>query len=137
LSAVQRVENPAAAFGLTDFRSTAGRQACRPLRCRYGPLTAAREWRRPKTPDAVAMLLIHDPLPAKFGDLPHACRSSHGLTNAEAHLVQALGNRHDGRGLWRALPAASAVTTVYTHLSVGRAKKTGWKSVAELTRRFL
>ncbi len=55
------------------------------------------------------------------------------LTNAEAQLVQALGTGMTavayakGRGI--------SVTTVYTHLRRTR-EKTGWKSVAELTRRF-
>lgn len=82
--------------------------------------------------DAVAMLLVHDPLQQNFA----ACRMLQelfGLTKAEAHLVQAIGTGMTavayarGRGV--------SITTVYTHLRRTR-EKTGWKSVAELTRRF-
>ena len=57
----------------------------------------------------------------------------YGLTHAEAHLVQALSTGTTavayahGRGV--------SVSTVYTHLRRTR-EKTGWRSVAELTRRF-
>jgi DNA-binding CsgD family transcriptional regulator len=57
----------------------------------------------------------------------------HGLTNAEAQLVEALST-----GMTAVTYARNrriSITTVYTHLRRTR-EKTGWKSVAELTRRF-
>ena len=84
------------------------------------------------SPDAVAMLLIHDPL-LKNSAICRMLQELYGLTNAEAHLVQALGT-----GMTAVAYARSrciSVTTVYTHLRRTR-EKTGWKSVAELTRRF-
>ena len=56
-----------------------------------------------------------------------------GLTNAEAHLVQALGTGMTA--IDYAHSRGISITTVYTHLRRTR-EKTGWKSVAELTRRF-
>jgi len=56
-----------------------------------------------------------------------------GLTNAEAHLVQALGT--GTTAIAYAHSRDISITTVYTHLRRTR-EKTGWKSVAELTRRF-
>lgn len=82
--------------------------------------------------DAVAMLLIHDPLHRSFA----ACRmlqDMFGLTNAEAHLVQALGTGMTASAYARSRRVS--ISTVYTHLRRTR-EKTGWKSVAELTRRF-
>ena len=82
--------------------------------------------------EAVAMLLIHDPLHRDFA----ACRmlqEMFGLTNAEAHLVQALGTGMTASAYARSRRVS--ITTVYTHLRRTR-EKTGWKSVAELTRRF-
>ncbi len=78
------------------------------------------------------MLLVHDPLHRSFAAI-QMLKELFGLTNAEAHLVQALGT-----GMTAAAYAHSrrvSITTVYTHLRRTR-EKTGWKSVAELTRRF-
>lgn len=82
--------------------------------------------------DAVAMLLVHDPLQQNFA----ACRMLQelfGLTKAEAHLVQAIGTGMTAVAYARR--RGVSITTVYTHLRRTR-EKTGWKSVAELTRRF-
>jgi DNA-binding CsgD family transcriptional regulator/PAS domain-containing protein len=82
--------------------------------------------------DAVAMLLVHDPLQQNFA----ACRMLQelfGLTKAEAHLVQAIGTGMTAIAYARS--RGVSITTVYTHLRRTR-EKTGWKSVAELTRRF-
>jgi DNA-binding CsgD family transcriptional regulator/PAS domain-containing protein len=83
-------------------------------------------------PEAVAMLLIHDPLDRKLS-ATRMLQELFGLTNAEVHLVQALGT-----GLTPGAYARSrgvSITTVYTHLRRTR-EKTGWRSVAELTRGF-
>jgi DNA-binding CsgD family transcriptional regulator len=83
-------------------------------------------------PDAVAMLLVHDPLERTLA-ASELLRQLFGLTNAEAHLVHALGT-----GMTPGAYARSrrvSITTVYTHLRRTR-EKTGWRSVAELTRRF-
>jgi hypothetical protein len=52
--------------------------------------------------------------------------------SADAHGAGA-GHRHDRGCLCRSRRVS--ITTVYTHLRRTR-EKTGWKSVAELTRRF-
>jgi DNA-binding CsgD family transcriptional regulator len=83
-------------------------------------------------PDAAAMLLVHDPM-QQGSAAARMLRELYGLTNAEARLVQALSN-----GMTAVAYAESrqvSITTVYTHLRRTR-EKTGWKSVAELTRRF-
>jgi DNA-binding CsgD family transcriptional regulator/PAS domain-containing protein len=130
LSAVARVQDPSAAAGPTDFAVPRERGlpaytvSIRPL-MRARPQTA-------DTADAVAMLLVHDPLQRNFAAL-RMLKELFGLTNAEAHLVQALGT-----GMTAVAYARSrgvSITTVYTHLRRTR-EKTGWKSVAELTRRF-
>ena len=83
-------------------------------------------------PDAAAMLLVHDPL-QQSSAAARMLRELYGLTNAEAQLVQALSG-----GMTAVAYAESrmvSITTVYTHLRRTR-EKTGWRSVAELTRRF-
>jgi DNA-binding CsgD family transcriptional regulator len=78
------------------------------------------------------MLLIHDPL-QRNSATTGMLQDLYGLTNAEANLVEALSG-----GMTAVAYARSrrvSVTTVYTHLRRTR-EKTGWKSVAELTRRF-
>ena len=78
------------------------------------------------------MLLVHDPLQQNLAT-GKMLQDLYGLTNAEAQLVRALGT-----GMTAVAYAKSrniSVTTVYTHLRRTR-EKTGWKSVAELTRRF-
>jgi DNA-binding CsgD family transcriptional regulator len=130
LNAVQRVEDPAAAFGLTDF-AVPRDHGLPPYTVSVRPLTRARTDATHR-PDAVAMLLIHDPLLTNSA-ICRMLQELYGLTNAEAHLVQALST-----GMTAVAYARSrrvSVTTVYTHLRRTR-EKTGWKSVAELTRRF-
>jgi DNA-binding CsgD family transcriptional regulator len=83
-------------------------------------------------PDAAAMLLVHDPL-QQSAAAARMLRELYALTNAEAQLVQALST-----GMTAVAYAENrklSITTVYTHLRRTR-EKTGWKSVAELTRRF-
>ncbi|MGJ5175241.1 helix-turn-helix transcriptional regulator [Bradyrhizobium oligotrophicum] len=87
-------------------------------------------WPRSDCPDAAAMMLVHDPLQASAAT--HLLQDLHGLTRAEAQLACALS-----AGMTAVEYAASRgvkVTTVYTHLKRTR-EKTGWRSVAELTRR--
>jgi DNA-binding CsgD family transcriptional regulator/PAS domain-containing protein len=85
-----------------------------------------------RQPEAVAMLLVHDPLDRKraAGQL---LQELFGLTKAEAHLVHALGTGMTAGAYARS--RGVSITTVYTHLRRTR-EKTGWRSVAELTRRF-
>jgi DNA-binding CsgD family transcriptional regulator len=83
-------------------------------------------------PEAVAMLLIHDPLDRKLA-ASRMLQELFGLTNAEAHLVHALGTGMTAGAYARGRRVS--ITTVYTHLRRTR-EKTGWKSVTELTRRF-
>ncbi|CCD96849.1 conserved hypothetical protein [Bradyrhizobium sp. ORS 375] len=87
-------------------------------------------WPRSDAPDAVVMMLVHDPL--QEGAATHLLQDLHGLTRAEAQLACALST-----GMTAVEYAAHRgvkVTTVYTHLKRTR-EKTGWRSVAELTRR--
>jgi DNA-binding CsgD family transcriptional regulator/PAS domain-containing protein len=82
--------------------------------------------------DATAMLLVHDPLDRKLAT-SRMLQELFGLTNAEAHLVHALGTGTTAGAYARS--RGVSISTVYTHLRRTR-EKTGWKSVAELTRRF-
>lgn len=128
LSAVAQVGDPSSTTDPTDFAVP-----------RDGGLPAytvsVRPLMRTRTvgsTDAVAMLLVHDPLQRNFAACP-MLQELFGLTKAEAHLVQAIGT-----GMTAVAYARSrgvSITTVYTHLRRTR-EKTGWKSVAELTRRF-
>jgi DNA-binding CsgD family transcriptional regulator len=130
LSAVERIQDPSAAATPTDFAVPrdhglpAYTVSLRPLMRNRTQMT--------DNPDAVAMLLVHDPLHRNFVAI-QMLKELFGLTNAEARLVQALGT-----GMTAIAYAKSrrvSITTVYTHLRRTR-EKTGWKSVAELTRRF-
>jgi len=129
LGAVERVHDPDAAFPVTDF--AVPRQDGQP------PYTVSvrslsRGGNDADHPDAAAMLLVHDPL-QQSAAAARMLRELYGLTNAEAQLVQALST-----GMTAVAYADSrqiSITTVYTHLRRTR-EKTGWKSVAELTRRF-
>jgi DNA-binding CsgD family transcriptional regulator len=130
LSAVDRIQDPRTAAGRTDFAVPrdhglpAYTVSVRPL---------MRD--RPQATDsahAVAMLLIHDPLQRNV-TAGLMLQELFGLTNAEAHLVQALGTGMTA--IDYAHSRGISITTVYTHLRRTR-EKTGWKSVAELTRRF-
>jgi DNA-binding CsgD family transcriptional regulator/PAS domain-containing protein len=130
LSATERFHEPSSALSAVDFAVPRERGlpaytvSVRPLL--RGQTRAARH------PEAVAMLLVHDPLDRNLA-ASRMLQQLFGLTNAEAHLVQALG-----AGTTAGVYARSrgvSITTVYTHLRRTR-EKTGWKSVAELTRRF-
>ena len=125
LSAVAQVGDPSAA---TDF-AVPRDQGLPAYTVSVRPLLRTRT---AGSADAVAMLLIHDPLQQNFA----ACRMLQelfGLTKAEAHLVQAIGTGMTAIAYARS--RGVSITTVYTHLRRTR-EKTGWKSVAELTRRF-
>jgi DNA-binding CsgD family transcriptional regulator len=129
LGAMQRLQDPAAAFLATDF-AVPRDNGLPPYTISVRPLTRAGE--TTTHPDASAMLLVHDPLLRNLAT-GRMLQELYGLTNAEAHLVQALST-----GMTAVAYARSrriSVTTVYTHLRRTR-EKTGWKSVAELTRRF-
>jgi DNA-binding CsgD family transcriptional regulator len=129
LDAMQRLPDPAAAFLATDF-AVPRDKGLPPYKVSVRPLARAGE--EAPHPDATAMLLVHDPLLCNLAT-GRMLQELYGLTNAEAHLVQALST-----GMTAVAYARSrriSVTTVYTHLRRTR-EKTGWKSVAELTRRF-
>jgi len=128
-SAVDRVHAPAASPLRTDF--AVPRESGQP------PYTVSvRPLPRAGTggshPSAVAMLLIHDPL-QRNSATTGMLRDLYGLTNAEANLVEALSGGMTAVAYARS--RSVSITTVYTHLRRTR-EKTGWKSVAELTRRF-
>jgi DNA-binding CsgD family transcriptional regulator/PAS domain-containing protein len=128
LGAVQRIHHPDAAFRATDF--AVPREGLPPYTVSVRPLL--RSGGETTHADVAAMLLVHDPLQQNLA-AGKMLQELNGLTNAEAQLVQALGS-----GMTAVAYAKSrniSVTTVYTHLRRTR-EKTGWKSVAELTRRF-
>jgi DNA-binding CsgD family transcriptional regulator len=131
--AVARTQDPSAsasaAAGPADF--AVPREGLPAYTVSVRPLVRGRTQTSGKA-DAVAMLLVHDPLHRHLA-ASSLLQERFGLTNAEAHLVHALGT-----GMTAVAYARSrgiSITTVYTHLRRTR-EKTGWKSVAELTRRF-
>jgi DNA-binding CsgD family transcriptional regulator len=113
---------------ITDF-AVAREDGRSPYTVSVRPLLRAGEETHP---DATAMLLVHDPLQPNLATA-RILQDLYGLTNAEARLVQALGTGMTAVAY--AKMRGISVTTVYTHLRRTR-EKTGWKSVAELTRRF-
>jgi DNA-binding CsgD family transcriptional regulator len=130
LGAVVQIRDPQAASHRTDFAVPrdhglpAYTVSVRPL---------MRDWPQASgETHAMAMLLIHDPL-QRNATASVLLQELFGLTNAEAHLVQALGTGMTA--IDYAQSRGISITTVYTHLRRTR-EKTGWKSVAELTRRF-
>jgi DNA-binding CsgD family transcriptional regulator len=128
-NAVDCVRAPAASHLRTDF-AVPRESGLPPYTVSVRPLPRASTGG--SHPDAIAMLLIHDPL-QRNSATTGMLRDLYGLTNAEANLVEALSG-----GMTAVAYARSrrvSVTTVYTHLRRTR-EKTGWKSVAELTRRF-
>jgi DNA-binding CsgD family transcriptional regulator len=127
LGAVERVHHPDAAFLMTDF--AVPREGRPPYTVSVRPLVRAGETTHPQ---ATAMLLVHDPLLQNLA-AGKMLQDLYGLTNAESQLVQALGTGMTAVAY--AKNRSISVTTVYTHLRRTR-EKTGWKSVAELTRRF-
>jgi DNA-binding CsgD family transcriptional regulator len=129
LAAVGRGPDPSAAFPPTDF-AVQREDGLPPYTVSVRPLRM--EPYRTENSDAVAMMLIHDPLQLQVS-AGRMLQELYGLTHAESHLVQALST-----GMTAVAYARSrrvSITTVYTHLRRTR-EKTGWKSVAELTRRF-
>jgi DNA-binding CsgD family transcriptional regulator len=129
LGAAHRVQEPASAFLPTEF-AVPRDNGLPPYTVSVRPLPRSGE--EPAHPDAVAMLLVHDPLQRHLS-AGRMLQDLYGLTNAEAQLVEALST-----GMTAVAYARSrciSVTTVYTHLRRTR-EKTGWRSVAELTRRF-
>jgi DNA-binding CsgD family transcriptional regulator len=128
LGALERVRDPHTTYLATDF-AVPREDGLPPYTVSVRPLQRAGEETHP---EAAAMLLVHDPLQQSLA-AGRMLQELYGLTNAEAQLVQALGT-----GMTAVAYARSrriSVTTVYTHLRRTR-EKTGWKSVAELTRRF-
>jgi DNA-binding CsgD family transcriptional regulator len=128
LGAVERIHEPHAAHLAVDF-AVPREDGLPPYTVSVRPLQRAGEEIHP---EAAAMLLVHDPLQQNLG-AGRMLQELYGLTNAEAQLVQALGTGMTAVAYARGRQIS--VTTVYTHLRRTR-EKTGWKSVAELTRRF-
>ncbi len=128
LVAVDRVQEPAAAFLPTDF-AVPRENGLPPYTVSVRPLSRAGN--ETAHPNAVAMLLVHDPLQRTLS-AGRMLQELYGLTNAEAQLVEALSTGMTAVAYAR--NRCVSITTVYTHLRRTR-EKTGWKSVAELTRR--
>jgi PAS domain S-box-containing protein len=129
MGAVERVHDPDAAWLSIDF-AVPREDGRPPYTVSVRPLS--RGGKDAGRPDAAAMLLVHDPA-RQSSAAARMLRELYGLTNAEAQLVQALST-----GMTAVAYAESrkvSITTVYTHLRRTR-EKTGWKGVAELTRRF-
>jgi DNA-binding CsgD family transcriptional regulator len=129
MNAVARVHEPDTACLPTDF-AVPRDDGQPPYTVSVRPLSRGGE--QAGLAAAAAMLLVHDPL-QQSATAARMLRELYGLTNAEAQLVQALST-----GMTAVAYAQSrqlGITTVYTHLRRTR-EKTGWKSVAELTRRF-
>jgi DNA-binding CsgD family transcriptional regulator len=129
LGAVDRIREPSAALLPVDF-AVPRDNGLPPYTVSLRPLLRA--GKETAHPDAVAMLLVHDPLQRNLS-AGRMLQELHGLTNAEAQLVEALSTGMTAVAYAR--DRRVSVTTVYTHLRRTR-EKTGWKSVAELTRRF-
>ncbi len=128
ICAAARVRDPGSGWPAADF-AVPREDGRPPYTVSVRPLSRRKEAGHP---DAAAMLLVHDPL-QQSATAARMLRELYGLTNAEAQLVQALSS-----GMTAVAYAESrnvSITTVYTHLRRTR-EKTGWKSVAELTRRF-
>jgi DNA-binding CsgD family transcriptional regulator len=129
LGAADRLQEPATAFLPSDF-AVPRKNGLPPYTVSVRPL--ARAGQETAHPSAVAMLLVHDPLQRTLS-AGRLLQELYGLTNAEAQLVEALST-----GMTAVVYARNrciSITTVYTHLRRTR-EKTGWKSVAELTRRL-
>jgi DNA-binding CsgD family transcriptional regulator len=129
LGAADRVHESAATLLPADF-AVSRKNGLPPYTVSVRPL--ARAGQETAHPGAVAMLLVHDPLQRTLS-AGRLLQELYGLTNAEAQLVEALST-----GMTAVAYAQNrgiSITTVYTHLRRTR-EKTGWRSVAELTRRF-
>lgn len=129
LRSVDTITEPGAAAAALDF-AVPRDHGLPPYTISLRPLRAGDD--RIAHADAVALLLVHDPVQGQ-GPAARLLQELYGLTPAEAHLVQALSG-----GMTAVAYAKSrqvSITTVYTHLRRTR-QKTGWRSVAELTRRF-
>ncbi len=129
LGAVERVQDPSSAFLPTDF-AVSREDGLPPYTVSVRPLRRHRK--SAQDPEAVAMLLVHDPL-LRHLSAGRMLQELYGLTHAEAHLVQALSTGMTAVAYARSRKVS--ITTIYTHLRRTR-EKTGWRSVAELTRRF-
>jgi DNA-binding CsgD family transcriptional regulator len=130
LSSTRRFREPSAGMCPADF-AVAREQGLPAYTVSVRPLIRGQA-EAARHSEAVAMLLIHDPLDRKLA-ASRMLQELFGLTNAEAHLVHALGTGMTAGAYARSRRVS--ITTVYTHLRRTR-EKTGWRSVAELTRRF-
>jgi len=130
LGAVERIGDPASDAQMTDFPvpRSGGIPA---YMVSVRPLMRGRS-RATQHADATIMVLVHDPLwrNAATGQILQELFS---LTNAEAHLAQALCTGST-TGAYAAERGVS-VNTVYSHLKKIR-EKTGCKSVPDLIRKF-
>jgi DNA-binding CsgD family transcriptional regulator len=89
-----------------------------------------RRWLQSDHPEAAVMMLVRDPMQEIAA--PRLLQDVYGLTRAEAHL--ACGLAAGMTAVEYAEQRGVKITTAYTHLKRTR-EKTGWRSVAELTRR--
>ncbi|MGC2781502.1 MAG: LuxR family transcriptional regulator [Bradyrhizobium sp.] len=126
-SAAMRAGGPADADIATDF--LAPRPDGLPP-CTISLRALRHQGLRSTAPDASVMMLVHDPL--RHNTATRLLQDLYGLTSAEAHLACALSTGMTA--VEYAGHRGVKVTTVYTHLKRTR-EKTGWRSVAELTRR--
>jgi DNA-binding CsgD family transcriptional regulator/PAS domain-containing protein len=129
LSAAQHFGDPARDPGLSDFGVP--REGLPPYTVSVRPLLRGKISQRSEHV-ATMMVLIHDPLDRNLA-AGQMLQELFGLTRAEAHLVCALGTGTTAGAY--ANKRQVSIATVYTHLRRTR-EKTGWRSVAELTRRF-
>jgi DNA-binding CsgD family transcriptional regulator/PAS domain-containing protein len=129
LSAARRFGDPSRDPGLSDFGVP--RDGLPPYTVSVRPLVGGKLSQR--SPHVAAMMvLVHDPLDRNLA-AGQMLQDLFGLTRAEAHLVCALGTGTTAGAY--ANKRQVSIATVYTHLRRTR-EKTGWRSVAELTRRF-
>ena len=129
LSATRRFADPRHDPGLTDF-GVPRDGGLPPYTVSVRPLLREKSQIADNT--ATMMVLVHDPLDRNLA-AGRMLQDLFGLTRAEAHLVCALGTGTTA-GAYASKRQVS-IATVYTHLRRTR-EKTGWRSVAELTRRF-
>ena len=129
LNATRHILDPSRDTGLTDF-AVPRDDGLPPCTVSVRPLLREKSQIADNT--ATMMVLVHDPLDRNLA-AGRMLQDLFGLTRAEAHLVCALGTGTTA-GAYASKRQVS-IATVYTHLRRTR-EKTGWRSVAELTRGF-
>ena len=128
LGAVARLGDPSFDARQTDFSVPRG-HGMPALIASVRPLI---DTEKTKSQDGVVLLLLRDPLWRNVATT-RMLQEVFSLTNAEAHLAQALCNGETTRAY--ASTRQVTLNTVYSHLKQIR-QKTGCKSVPELVRKF-